>query len=115
MTYQVTKCDEKMKQIYIKKYAKPIFIIGNATVTTHELPIDNWASFNKDNLLNSNMSKFMSLAKKNPKKGNRNLRFIQLDLKKPVYACAIGLRAANDFPHFDPSEVSIYTTSESGV
>ena len=59
----VNKCNEKMRWIYMKKYAKPLFIVGNATVTTHELPIDNWASFNKENLLDSNMSKFMSLAK----------------------------------------------------
>jgi len=113
---KVSECNERMKRIYIKKYARPIFLGGgHATITTHELPIDNWASFNKENLLNGNMSKFMSLTKDNMINNLKSgvikksiKRFIEIVLKKPVYACAIGLRSANDFPHLDPSIVSIW-------
>ena len=97
------------------KYARPISLEGSgkATVTTHELPIDNWASFKKENLLDGNMSKFMSLTKNNPKQGSIP-RFIEITLTQPAYACAIGLRSANDFPHLDPSRITIRCTTADG-
>ena len=98
----VSRYDEKIQTIYIKKYARSIYLGGGnvKAIKTHDLPIDNWELYDKENLLNSNISKFMSKAK--AKKGKTLNRFIEIVLKKPKQVCAIGLRSANNFPHLDP-------------
>jgi len=109
----VSQYSERMQKIYMKRYAKPIYLGGGRVkeINTHDLPIDNWALFGKEHLLNDNMSKFWSLAK--PKEGRTLKRFIEIVLNKPAQVCAIGLRSANDFPHLDPSVVSISVTKVS--
>lgn len=81
--YPISQYDAAIQNIYINKYAKLCYLGGGnvKAINTHDLPIDNWELYDKENLLNSNISKFMSSAK--AKKGKKLNRFIEIVLKKP--------------------------------
>lgn len=88
----------EMKRVFIKKYVSQIDledVQNTVQIQTHNLPIDKWEFFSKEELLNSYKTKFVS------NKQTEN-RFIVLTFQKPLPLCAIGLRSANHYPHLDP-------------
>ena len=106
-----------MKRAFLMNYVEKIDLedtLNPVKIQTNHLPADAWDNNSAKELLNDSKTKFISLNKRIDKNQEKPERFISLTFEKPIPVCAISLRSANDWPHMDPSKISIEITPKDG-